>query len=178
MRLFKPEETASTMSEYEREQMAIRKNRERLKAERLAREAKISENPSWNGRGALATTGDQARVGETGGCNDGREAGGAVHKSGRAVYPRGHPVQDTGALAVISKATEAKPLHKIRRRTLRRRRGGQVAGSDLLDVALRAGIGRRNAAFDNAEKQPVDVSRAVQLGGNRHSTRRKSVDVG
>ena len=44
MRLFKPEEAASTMSEYEREQMAIRKNRERLKAERLAREAKISEN--------------------------------------------------------------------------------------------------------------------------------------
>jgi hypothetical protein len=32
------------VSEYEREQMAIRKNRERLKAERLAREAKISEN--------------------------------------------------------------------------------------------------------------------------------------
>lgn len=44
MRLFKPEVTASTMSEYEREQMVIRKNRERLKAERLAREAKISEN--------------------------------------------------------------------------------------------------------------------------------------
>jgi len=44
MRLFKPEETASTVSEYEREQMAVCKNRERLKAERLAREAKISEN--------------------------------------------------------------------------------------------------------------------------------------
>jgi hypothetical protein len=44
MRLFKPEETASTMSEYEREQLAIRKNRDRLKAERLARETKISEN--------------------------------------------------------------------------------------------------------------------------------------
>jgi hypothetical protein len=31
----------STLSEYEREQLAVQKNRERLKAERLAREAKI-----------------------------------------------------------------------------------------------------------------------------------------
>jgi hypothetical protein len=42
-KLFKQVDPAptSTLSEYEREQEAIRKNRERLKAERLAREAKI-----------------------------------------------------------------------------------------------------------------------------------------
>jgi len=38
--MFKQEEPASTLSEYEREQLAIQKNHERLKAERLAREAK------------------------------------------------------------------------------------------------------------------------------------------
>jgi hypothetical protein len=38
-KLFKQEQPASTLSEYEREQLAIQKNRERLKAERLAREA-------------------------------------------------------------------------------------------------------------------------------------------
>jgi hypothetical protein len=37
-KMFKQEVPASAMSEYEREQDAIRKNRERLKAERLARE--------------------------------------------------------------------------------------------------------------------------------------------
>jgi hypothetical protein len=36
---FRQEQPASTYSEYEREQEAIRKNRKRLKAERLAREA-------------------------------------------------------------------------------------------------------------------------------------------
>jgi hypothetical protein len=40
-KIFKPEERTSKMSEYEREQESIRKNRDRLKAERLAREAKI-----------------------------------------------------------------------------------------------------------------------------------------
>jgi hypothetical protein len=38
-KLFKQEQPTSTLSEYEREQLAIQKNRERLKAERLAREA-------------------------------------------------------------------------------------------------------------------------------------------
>jgi hypothetical protein len=37
-KLFKQQPT-STLSEYERERLAIRNNRERLKAERLAREA-------------------------------------------------------------------------------------------------------------------------------------------
>jgi hypothetical protein len=42
MKLFKqPEDPTPTMSEYDREQAAIQKNRERLKAERLMREAKI-----------------------------------------------------------------------------------------------------------------------------------------
>jgi hypothetical protein len=36
---FKQPELEPTMSEYNREQLAIHKNRERLKAERLAREA-------------------------------------------------------------------------------------------------------------------------------------------
>jgi hypothetical protein len=40
-KLFKQEQPPSTMSEHECEQLAIQKNRERLKAERLAREAKI-----------------------------------------------------------------------------------------------------------------------------------------
>jgi hypothetical protein len=37
--LFKPAEPAPTVSEYHREQQTIRSNLERLKAERLAREA-------------------------------------------------------------------------------------------------------------------------------------------
>jgi hypothetical protein len=37
-KLFKQEQPTSTLSEYEREQLAIQNNRERLKAERLARE--------------------------------------------------------------------------------------------------------------------------------------------
>jgi hypothetical protein len=42
MKLFKQQEDPTpTMSEYDREQLAIQKNRERLKAERLMREAKI-----------------------------------------------------------------------------------------------------------------------------------------
>jgi hypothetical protein len=40
-KMFKQEQPISTMSEYEREQLTIPKNREQLKAERLAREAKI-----------------------------------------------------------------------------------------------------------------------------------------
>jgi hypothetical protein len=40
-KMFKQEQPTSTLSEYDREQIAIQKNRERLKAERLAREAKI-----------------------------------------------------------------------------------------------------------------------------------------
>jgi hypothetical protein len=40
-KLFKQEQPTSTLSDYEREQLAIQKNRERLKAERLAREAKV-----------------------------------------------------------------------------------------------------------------------------------------
>jgi hypothetical protein len=40
LQLFKQAEPAPTISEYEREQRAIRANYERLKAERLAREAK------------------------------------------------------------------------------------------------------------------------------------------
>jgi hypothetical protein len=40
--LFKtPEPATAAMSEYEKEQLAINKNRERLKAERLARESNI-----------------------------------------------------------------------------------------------------------------------------------------
>jgi hypothetical protein len=39
-KLFKQEQPTSPLSGYEREQMAIQKNRERLKAERLARESK------------------------------------------------------------------------------------------------------------------------------------------
>jgi hypothetical protein len=38
-KMFKPEQPASNLSDYEREQLAVRKNLERLKAERLAREA-------------------------------------------------------------------------------------------------------------------------------------------
>jgi hypothetical protein len=38
--LFKQPESAPTMNEYQTEQLTIQKNRERLKAERLAREAK------------------------------------------------------------------------------------------------------------------------------------------
>jgi hypothetical protein len=38
-KLFRRIETAPTMTEYEREQQAVRANYERLKAERLAREA-------------------------------------------------------------------------------------------------------------------------------------------
>jgi hypothetical protein len=37
---FKQPEPTPVMTEYEREQLAIQKNRERLKAERLAREAR------------------------------------------------------------------------------------------------------------------------------------------
>jgi hypothetical protein len=37
-KLFKQERPTSTLSEYESEQLAIQNNRERLKAERLARE--------------------------------------------------------------------------------------------------------------------------------------------
>jgi len=40
-KMFKQDKPTSTLSEYEREQLAIQKNRDRLKAERLAREAKI-----------------------------------------------------------------------------------------------------------------------------------------
>jgi hypothetical protein len=40
-KLFKQDMPISTLSEYEREKIASHKNRERLKAERLAREAKI-----------------------------------------------------------------------------------------------------------------------------------------
>jgi hypothetical protein len=40
LQLFKQAEPAPTISEYQREQLAIRANYERLKAERLAREAK------------------------------------------------------------------------------------------------------------------------------------------
>jgi hypothetical protein len=40
-KIFKQLEPTPRMSEYEREQESIRQNRERLKAERLAREAKI-----------------------------------------------------------------------------------------------------------------------------------------
>ena len=43
--LFKTPEPASPMNIYQTEQLAIQKNRERLKAERLARESK-SEFPS------------------------------------------------------------------------------------------------------------------------------------
>jgi hypothetical protein len=38
-KMFKQDKPTSTLSEYEREQLAIQKNRERLKAERLARES-------------------------------------------------------------------------------------------------------------------------------------------
>jgi hypothetical protein len=38
-RLFVPLETASTVSEYEKERLALYANRDRLRAERLAREA-------------------------------------------------------------------------------------------------------------------------------------------
>jgi hypothetical protein len=37
-KLFKQEQPTSTLNDYEREQLAIQKNRERLKAERSARE--------------------------------------------------------------------------------------------------------------------------------------------
>jgi hypothetical protein len=40
LRIFEPAQTAPAISEYEREQQAIRSNFERLKAERLARESK------------------------------------------------------------------------------------------------------------------------------------------
>jgi hypothetical protein len=39
LRIFAPVQTAPTISEYEREQQAIRANFERLRAERRAREA-------------------------------------------------------------------------------------------------------------------------------------------
>jgi hypothetical protein len=45
--------TAPAISEYEKEQLAIRANRDRLRAERLAREAT-----------SLVTWGSQARMGE------------------------------------------------------------------------------------------------------------------
>jgi hypothetical protein len=40
-KMFKHEQPTLTLSDYEREQFAVQKNRERLKAERLAREAKV-----------------------------------------------------------------------------------------------------------------------------------------
>jgi hypothetical protein len=40
-RLFKTAKPAPTMTEYQREQLAILANRDRLKAERLAREAHL-----------------------------------------------------------------------------------------------------------------------------------------
>lgn len=41
---FRKEEAEAAMSDYEREQKAFHKNRERLKAERLAREAALSKD--------------------------------------------------------------------------------------------------------------------------------------
>jgi len=45
-RLFEKPKPAPTISEYEREQQRIRTNYERLKAERLAREAAANDNPA------------------------------------------------------------------------------------------------------------------------------------
>jgi hypothetical protein len=44
-RAFRPAETKQTTNDYLREQQAIHKNRERLKAERLAREADAAATP-------------------------------------------------------------------------------------------------------------------------------------
>jgi hypothetical protein len=43
-RAFRPRDNRTTLSEYEEEQRALRKNFERLRAERLAREAAASKD--------------------------------------------------------------------------------------------------------------------------------------